>query len=509
MCAGMCNLLQGVIVFLLTLAKTMTSLVLDYLQIGGHSPTFSLLNPASSHLRSMGSQQLASAFNSASSAPMLRMTGSRFAAAAAAAKRSSGDGAGIADFKALAGTSPPVEGDVGGLLRAASSSWSSLAAAEARLSSISRQNSSGFGSSPTLAALALPVSGSMGQDSFAVMSPAARGSSGGLAISAVPSQDDCAVDLVLLPLQLRLEAILVSAGHAVLELCGSRALADVSGQASGACGTLSSTSSCDVGSKRGSWAGKAPAAGSAGHSSTAVTPLLTGRPSFSGSSGSFISLPQEDVFAALRASLTAARPVGTVVFNNPTSPLAAVAIGVVGRSPRQQQDTCGGALLRGSSGEMLFPVDLGLAQLNLNQPGRQGMALNSGGSISGTPSSVASPVASEFSPRPVSHGETAALSDSIRGLVAGLQATGPAVARSCGTALQAEFSNHTLMARVNPKLVGCWNPGCVNMAGVSEVAAPAKPCGNCKVAVFCSKACEKMAWSSHTLSCAKLAALAQ
>jgi hypothetical protein len=316
------------------------------------------------------------------------------------------------------------------------------------------------------------------------------------------------MSLLLLPLQLRLEAILVSAGHAVLDMCDSGTVVDVAGRASVASGSLSSTSSGDIGSKRGSWAGSAPPAGaSAGHSSTVVTPRLNGRPSFSGSMSSFVSLPQEDVFAALKASLSAARHVATVVFNNPVSPTAAVA-GVVGRSPGQQ-NSCGGALMRGYSGEMLFPVDLGLAQLNLNEPGKYGIVLTGGGSVSGTPSSVTSPVASEFSPRPVSYAETAALADSIRGLVAGLQATGPTVARSCGSAFSAEFSGHTLMARVHPKLVGCWNPGCVNMAGISEATAPAKPCGNCKVAVFCSKACEKMAWSSHTMACAKLAALAR
>lgn len=465
-----------------------------------------MLNPSTSHLRTMGAQQPVSAFSSnSSSGPTARMTGLRFAAAAAAAKRSSGDGAGIAEFKALAGTSPPVEGDVGGLLRAASSSWSSLATGEVRLSSSSsRHNSSGFGSSPTLAALAVPSSESMGQDSFAVTSPAARGSVGGFAASAVPSQDGCAVSPALLPLQLRIEAILTSAGHAVLGLCDSGALADGAGRVSGASGTLSSSSSCDIGSKRGSWAGMGPGTAT-GPNSTVNTPRLDGRPSFSGSLNSFVSLPQEDVFAALRASLAAVRPVGTVGFNTPGSPAVAA---VVGRSPRQQ-DILAGALLHGSSTEMLFPVDLGLAQLNLHEPGKQGITLNAVSSISGTASSVASPVASDLSPRPVGPLEATALADSIRGLVAGLQATGPVLARSCGTALDAEFSGHTLMARVNPKVVGCWNPGCVNMAGVSEAAAAAKPCGNCKVAVFCSKACEKTAWSSHTMACARLAALAQ
>lgn len=401
----------------------------------------------------------------------------------------------MADFKAMAGTSPPIEGDVGGLLRAATG-WNSLSAAEIRLNSNSRQGSGAFG--PNLSAQGGQASGLLGE-------AASRRSVGGAAgQGSVPDTTDAALLPALLPLQLRLEHILVAAGQAVLDVCDSGALVSGLRQSSG---SLSATSSSDFGSKRSSWAGSATTAATfSGSPACGVVPTapaagLPSRPSFSGSLASFASLPaQEDVFAALRTGITAARPAAVVMLGSAA---------VQEDSPRLQQLTSPTALLRGSSSQMLFPVDLGLAQLHIGDPlTNHGSIISGRNSGAGVSLGGSSPVARLLSPRPTSYAEVGVLGDAIKGLVAKLQATGPNLARAYGSAVDAEFSGHTLMAKLSPKLVGCWNVGCVNMAGVSETVAAAKPCPNCKVAVFCSKACEKMAWSGHTMACGKLAAMA-
>lgn len=452
-------------------------------QIAGESPRFSMLSQTAGSVRSSSTQQLLAACNNnRGSGALARTAGARFVTVG---KRYS-DGSGSVDFKAVAGTSPPVEGDVGGLLRAATNSWSSLAAAaEVQLASGSRQNSSGFGSTPCFASLAHPSSDTLCQDSFVsgvdtAVDLLGREHSGRLSGSG--SQSSLQVRL-----QARLEAVLVAAGQAVLQLAESGKLGDVTNGGSKG-GAISATSSCDVGSRRCSWSGDAAVPRIS--SSASYTGPVSGhgtRFSFSGSVGSGASQSGfEDVWAMLRASLAAPRPSAEVDAACRVQPAAAQGCAY------------------SHSSEMLFPVDLGLAQMQLLGADQQHKML--------TDAEV--PSTHGLSAFEVHCGAVTAtrignLNEVIKDLIAGLQATGPALSRACGTALGAEFSGHALMAAVTPRLVGCWNPGCVNLTGTSESVAAVKVCGNCKVARFCSKACEKMSWSSHVMVCAKLAALGQ
>ncbi|KAF8061288.1 hypothetical protein HT031_004378 [Scenedesmus sp. PABB004] len=247
-----------------------------------------------------------------------------------------------------------------------------------------------------------------------------------------------------LALALRLQAVLLAVGQRALELAGVGALGAAEGRASA---SLSTASSGEAPARQGSWSG---AMGSA-----PPALLLHGR-STSGSVGSLHSLPGQDsevVLAALRAALAGARG-------------GAVALSA-----------------GGSASEPLFSVDL--APLEAPAPGGAPAPSGGGGGA----------------------GEPAAVLEGLRGLVGSVQAAAPLLARSAAGA-DSQPCTHAALARLAPRPVGCWNAGCVVMAGASEAAAPAKPCPNCGVAVFCSKGCEKAAWSGHTLACAKLAAAA-
>jgi hypothetical protein len=48
-----------------------------------------------------------------------------------------------------------------------------------------------------------------------------------------------------------------------------------------------------------------------------------------------------------------------------------------------------------------------------------------------------------------------------------------------------------------PLPVGCWNPGCTNLSGVSEAALCSKMCGRCRRARYCSLECQKEDWDRH------------
>ena len=53
-----------------------------------------------------------------------------------------------------------------------------------------------------------------------------------------------------------------------------------------------------------------------------------------------------------------------------------------------------------------------------------------------------------------------------------------------------------------PLPVGCNNPSCGSLGGPSEVAAAGKRCGACKIAHYCSAACQKADWKGHREACA-------
>ena len=62
---------------------------------------------------------------------------------------------------------------------------------------------------------------------------------------------------------------------------------------------------------------------------------------------------------------------------------------------------------------------------------------------------------------------------------------------------------HVLMVEV-PTPVGCNNPGCMALGGVSEVEAAAKTCGGCRVARYCSQDCQRGHWKVHKETCQTL-----
>jgi hypothetical protein len=446
------------------------------LQVGGHSPTYSILT--GNQLRSQSnssSQQLLSGYtgseppaytavnSSTSGSHALRVSAahSRFAAGM---RRSSDGTANSAAGAALAGSSPrAVDGDVGGLLRGGS--WSSLqggwldksSAGQADKEHLGRQSSSGFSSTASLASLTV-----------AEGAAASAGRTAGVGA---------------LLLQLRLQAMLLAAGQEVIALADgcvsggdSTAAAAAAGRLSsaGSSGLSSSSSSCDGGSGAGmkqvaaSWSAAVP-----------QPPLqlqLQPRSSYSGVGS--ITSPHGmdsgiDVLAGLRVSLAAVPVTAAAV----QSPKAATSPG---------RAACG--VVEGSSSDTLFPVDLGLAQLRVSQ--QEGAA---GGAGASAEASSAGKLLGD---------------DVLRGVVAGVQAAAPLLSRACPPAADSEQCWQEALARLSPAPVGCWNAACVIMAGASEAAAPAKPCANCNVAAFCCKGCERAAWSGHTMACGKLAAAA-
>jgi hypothetical protein len=54
----------------------------------------------------------------------------------------------------------------------------------------------------------------------------------------------------------------------------------------------------------------------------------------------------------------------------------------------------------------------------------------------------------------------------------------------------------------------CNNPGCENMAGVSEAGAARKVCAGCRCR-YCSAACQTADWRRHKRACKCMAAAGQ
>ena len=60
--------------------------------------------------------------------------------------------------------------------------------------------------------------------------------------------------------------------------------------------------------------------------------------------------------------------------------------------------------------------------------------------------------------------------------------------------LQEEVNMLGVVVSVVPCPVGCSNPGCISLEGVSEAAAAGRVCSRCRVAGYCSRACQEQHW---------------
>lgn len=446
-------------------------------RVGGHSPTYSILTGNQLRSQSSSSQQLSGysgsepvymAINSSTSGSHALRVSAAHSRFAAGMRRSSDGTVASAAGAALAGTSPrAVDGDVGGLLRGGS--WSSLqgawlsqsSAGQADKERLGRQSSSGFGSTTSLGSL-------MVTDSLTAGAGHGAGSGGNAVL-----------------LQLRLQSMLLAAGQAVIALADG-CISGGKGSTVSAAGRTSFGGSSGVSSgsaNSSSDDGSGPGLKQVAASWTAAVPQpllqlqLQPRNSYSGVGS--VTSPHGmdsgiDVLAGLRVSLAAV-------------PAAAAAVQSPMGSSSPGRAVCGA--VEGSSSSMLFPVDLGLAQLRVGSR-QEGAAAGADGAAG---SGVAARLVGD---------------DVLRGVVAGVQAAAPLLCRACPPALDSEQCWQEALARLALAPVGCWNAACVNMAGASEAAAPAKPCANCNVAAFCSKGCERAAWSGHTMACGKLAAAA-
>ena len=63
---------------------------------------------------------------------------------------------------------------------------------------------------------------------------------------------------------------------------------------------------------------------------------------------------------------------------------------------------------------------------------------------------------------------------------------------------------YELLQREVPCPVGCNNPHCGNLKGVSEIAASCKTCTGCGVARYCSRECQVGHWKEHRIACRRL-----
>jgi hypothetical protein len=112
-------------------------------------------------------------------------------------------------------------------------------------------------------------------------------------------------------------------------------------------------------------------------------------------------------------------------------------------------------------------------------------------------------------------GAEAALQDAVTGTVCGPTSNLPSSASSAAnTPIQTQESlshhlqtlGHALSSLVHAH--ACNNPSCSNMSGPSEaklVAGSSSKCSSCRMARYCSRACQKEHWKHHKPVCKGLA----
>lgn len=472
-------------------------------------------------------------------------------------------GAGASAGAAAAGSSPRCDDGAFGLLRAGSSgstiNWTAGTSLlqEAGVRVVVRDSSSGFGSSPSLASLASPHAASGFEGSPFVTAAGSEvgcvklGSATGEAATAAARGGSQL-------LQQRLEALLLSIAQCTLVLADAGMLGP---------GVLQRVSSASAGGSERGGADSAPgsavhassspvaASGQASSSATLARPLgsvgsgsaamyssyLQGtasgpRNSFSGSGPFGTGVSADEVLAGIRSCLAAVGAAAAVVPGSSDAGGAGArgvtvaqqgsaqlverlgSASAAGASPPASAGDAGGQLsAEPSSSDVIFPVELGLTQLNIRAGPTAADAAAAPAAPLAPPCTPATPaVPGPWLPAaaarsPAQHSQRClpgVPADVARRLQGALAAAAPLLARHSGAVEAEVLCSQVLLAQLNPRPVGCWNPSCTNMPGVSEAVAPSKPCASCKVAAFCSKGCEKKAWPDHTMACSKLAALA-
>jgi hypothetical protein len=480
---------------------------------------------------------------------------------------------------AATGSSPRHDDGAYGLLRAGSSgssiNWAvgtsgASLLQEAGVRMVAR-DSSGYGSSPSLASLASPLGGACADEAspFGMAQQDGGTAAGGSAPGAAP----CGTS----QLQLRLESLMLAVAQAVLvladagllgsELLQRRPSGSADGDSSSAGGAtppngntpkalprpaLFSTGSGSVGTVGSGYSSlltagvsKLPSVGSGTSGFYASYLQSTGGPrtSFSGS-GHYGNISAEDMVSGIRSCLAAAGAAGVVPASNARSDAAgagstanakeavsagspigaqqgAIPVGqVVLGSGRQGSTPLVAAspeadvrCLSAERSDVIFPVELGLSQLNITPAAT---SHPTAAAPAAPPCTPATPAVLGAVLRPAESSAGLGVKrvqqglpvDVLRRLQGALAAAGPVVARQSAP-LEAEvLCPQVVLAKLSPRPLGCWNRTCTNMPGLSEAGAVSKPCTSCKVAAFCSKACEKQAWSEHTMACSRLAALA-
>lgn len=471
------------------------------------------------------------------------------------------------------GTSPRADDGAYGLLRAGSSgssiAWTAGASLlqEAGVRVVARDNSSGFGSSPSLAS---PLAASCG-DSISPFVLTQHDAAGGGAAGVMAGADSSSTS----QLQHRLESLLLIVAQATLAVAdagmlgaellqrrpsGASAGGDSDNGVVGVATPVDGHTAAGVRKPALFSTASGPAIGysllSAGvfKQLSSVTSGPGGlynsylqstsgpRTSWSGS-GPYGNISAEDVVAGIRSCLAAAGAAAVV----PGSGVSAKEALGVGGSPigAQQGSIPVGQLSPGAGGrqgsvqfsagspdaaaadglsaepsDVIFPVELGLSQLNITAPA--GVDAGQAPVLATQVSAPAAPPCTPATPALLNallRGDASAAGvkqaqggllpvDVLRRLQGALAAAGPLLARHSGPIETEVLCPQVLLAKLSPRPVGCWNASCTNMPGTTEAGVASKPCTSCKVAAFCSKACEKKAWSEHTMACSRLAALA-